>query len=111
MNTFKVVTVTGAEVEIPHEEAHRIAKIIMPHRSIDDFHRKVEERNEHYLKNANSNIRNIAERNGFMDFHGTEEEMKELLSKMLGRSSDLGDLIVEIAEQRIAHHHEEIYTE
>ena len=111
MHNFKVVTVTGAEVEIPHDEAQRIAKTLMPHHNLDDFHKKVEERNGHYLKKANGNIQNIAERHGFSDFHGTEEELKELLSKMLGSSDDLGDLIVEIAEQRIAHHHEEIYTE
>lgn len=112
MNHVRVITTTGAEAEITHEEALRIAKMVMPHHnSIDEFHKRVEERNAHYLKNANSNIRTIAERHGFTDFHGNEEELKELLARMLGTSLDIGDLIVEIAEQRIAHHHEEIYTE
>jgi hypothetical protein len=109
---IKVTTVDGREVEITMDEGKRIASVVFPHNNgLDNFHRRVKDRNEHYLKNANNNVRTIAERNGFSDFHGNEEELKELLSRMLGASPDIGDLIVEIAEQRIAHHHEEIYTE
>jgi hypothetical protein len=42
---------------------------------------------------------------------GTENEYKALISCMLGDDYDLGDLIVEIVEERIAHHHKEIYSE
>lgn len=109
---MKVTTIDGREVEISHEEVMRIVKMMTPHHGgVDEFHRRVGERNAHYLKNANNNIRTIAERNGFTDFHGNEEELKELISRMLGTSLDIGDLIVEVVEQRIAHHHEEIYTE
>lgn len=109
---IKVTTVDGREVEITMDEGKRIAKIALPHLGgLDDFHHRVKERNLHYLHKANSNIRTIAERNGFSDFHGNEEELKELLCRMLVTCPDIGDLIVEIAEQRIAHHHEEIYTE
>lgn len=111
MNHVRVTTTTGHEVEIPHGEAERVAKLLSEHGGIDEFHKRVEEHNAHYLHKANENIRNIAERHGFTDFHGTESECKDLLSCMLGAHPDLGDLIVEVAEQRIATHHKEIYSE
>lgn len=111
MNHVRVTTVSGQEVEIPFDEIHRVMKSMHPRVPIDDFHAKVEEHNERYLHKANENIRNIAEKHGFTDFHGTEEECKDLISCMLGTSPDLGDLIVEVSEQRIATHHKKIYSE
>ena len=112
MNHVRVTTTSGQEVEIPYDEIHRGMKN-MHHHSIpvDEFHAKVEEHNEHYLHKANENIRNIAEKHGFTDFHGTEDECKDLISCLLEPGSDLGDLIVEVAEQRIAVHHKKIYSE
>lgn len=109
MNHVRVTTITGQEVEIPHEEALRISHHVNPHKSVDSFHQRVKERNEHYLKKACTKIREIAEKHGYSDLHGTEDEYKQLLSDKLG--DDIGDLIVEIIEQRIAHHHQEIYSE
>jgi hypothetical protein len=111
MNHVRVTTVTGHEVEIPHEEALRIAESMHPQHHVDDFHKNVEKRNMHYHLKASENIKEIAERHGFTDIHGTEPEYKDLLSRMLDGCDDLGDLIVEIIEERIAHHHKEIYSE
>ena len=111
MNHVRVTTTTGQEVEIPYDEIHRVMKNMHPHHAVDEFHTKVEEHNEHYLHKANENIRNIAEKHGFTDFHGTEEECKDLISCLLGGGPDIGDLIVEVAEQRIAVHHKKIYSE
>lgn len=105
----RVTTVAGQEVEIPHHEVTRIAK--MHHYQNDDFHQKVALRNEHYTNNALEGIRSIAARNGYHNVGNTEGEIKELLSCMLGSCPDLGDLIVEIIEQRIGEHHEKIYSE
>lgn len=105
----RVTTVAGQEVEIPHQEAMRIAKMHAP--KADDFHQRVALRNEHYTKNAMEGIRNIAARNGDHNVGEAEGEIKELLSCMLGGCPDLGDLIVEIIEQRIGEHHEKIYSE
>jgi hypothetical protein len=71
----------------------------------------VVKRNPHYHLKASENIREIAERHGFVNLHGTEDEYKELLARMMDAEDDLGDLIVEIVEERIAHHHKEIYSE
>ena len=112
MNHVRAITITGQEVEITHEEAQRIAKMLNPHpHSLDAFHVHVKERNEHYLRKADNNIREIAERHGIYDLTGSEDELKALLSTMLHTSEAVGDLIVEIAEQRIATHHKEIYSE
>lgn len=111
MNHTRVITITGQEVEIPHEEVVRISKTLHHNTNVDDFHARVEKRNTHYNLNASENIKKIAHRHGFTDIHGTEEEYKELLARMLDGCDDLGDLIVEIMEERIAHHHKEIYSE
>jgi hypothetical protein len=111
MNHVRVTTVTGQEVEITPEEALRIAKSMHPQHHVDDFHARVEKRNIHYHLKATENIKEIAHRHGFTDIHGTEPEYKELLARMLDGCDDLGDLIVEIMEERIAHHHKEIYSE
>ena len=111
MNHVRVTTVTGQEVEITPEEAIRIAKSMHPQHHVDDFHKNVEKRNTHYHLNASENIREIASRHGFVNLHGTEEEYKELLARMMDAEDDLGDLIVEIIEERIAAHHKEIYSE
>jgi hypothetical protein len=109
MNHVRVITITGQEVEITLEEAHRIADSMHP--KMDPFHQKVAERNLHYHKKAQRNISEIASRHGFSGLDGTENEYKALISCMLGDDDDLGDLIVEIVEERIAHHHKEIYSE
>jgi hypothetical protein len=109
MNHVRVATVTGQEVDITLEEAHRIASSMHP--KMDPFHKKVEERNLHYHAKAQKNINEIAARHGFSGLDGTENEYKTLLSCVLGDDDDLGDLIVEIVEERIAHHHKEIYSE
>lgn len=111
MNHVRVTTVTGQEVEITPEEALRIAKSMHPQHHVDDFHARVEKRNTHYHLKASENIKEIANRHDFVNLHGTEEEYKELLARMLDGCDDLGDLIVEIMEERIAHHHKEIYSE
>lgn len=110
MNHVRVTTVTGQEVEISLEEAHRIATHMHP--KMDPFHEKVAERNRHYHHKAQKNIEDIAARHGFSGLDGTENEYKALISHMLGDDDDdIGDLIVEIVEERIAHHHKEIYSE
>lgn len=112
MNHVRVTTITGQEVDVSFDEIRRVMKIMhLPTPPVDEFHAKVEEHNEHYLHKANENIRNIAEKHGFTDFHGTEDECKDLISCLLAPGSDLGDLIVEVAEQRIAVHHKKIYSE
>jgi hypothetical protein len=112
MNHVRVTTITGHEVEIPHEEAIRIAKSMHPQHHVDDFHARVENRNIHYHLKASENIKAIAERHGFTDLLGTEDEYKDLLTACLESGcDDIGDLIVESAEERIAHHHKEIYSE
>lgn len=111
MNHVRAITITGQEVELSHEEVQRIAKSLHPSpHHVDDFHKAVKERNEHYLNKACASIKEIAERHGITDLHNTEEEYKELLSN-LKHSDDFGDLLVEIMEQRIAAHHKEIYSE
>jgi hypothetical protein len=112
MNHVRAITITGQEVEVTHEEAQRIAKSMHPHPTslVDSFHKGVAERNAHYHHKACENIRAIAERHGFSDFHCTEDELKELLS-CLRYTEDFGDLLVEVTEERIAHHHKEIYSE
>lgn len=110
MNHVRVITTMGQEVEITHEEAQRIARSISPRPVVDNFHKGVIARNDHYLHKADENIREIADKYGFSDFGGSEEELKELLSAMLNVHEDIGNLIVEIAEQRIATHHHEIYS-
>lgn len=111
MNHVRAITVTGQEVEISHEEIQRIMRSMTPTRHVDNFHQNVEKRNTHYHLNASENIREIAERNGFTDLTGTEEEYKKLLARMMDAEDELGDLIVEIVEERIAAHHKEIYSE
>lgn len=111
MNHVRVTTVTGHEVDIPHEEALRIAQSMHPQKTLDNFHEAVKLHNEHYHKKAAENIKEIAARNGFVNFNGSEEEYKELISCMLDEDFDIGDLIVEIVEERISAHHKEIYSE
>lgn len=112
MDHVRVTTVTGQAVEITPEEALRVAHLMLPKHSVDEFHEKVEERNHHYHLKAKENIKKIAERHGFTDIVGTEEEYKDLITACLQSDcDDIGDLIVEIAEERIAYHHKEIYSE
>lgn len=113
MNHVRVTTITGAEVEITHEEAQRIAEETMlhpSHHNVDEFHRKVEERNNHYHRKAVENIRVLAARYGFSELQNIEPEYKRLLSAVLLADVDVGDLIVEIIEERISKHHQEIYS-
>jgi tRNA(Glu) U13 pseudouridine synthase TruD len=111
MDHVRVITVTGHEVEIPHEEALRISKKVLPEQGLDAFHEEVKKRNLHYLKKARRNIREIAAGMGFTELQDDEQEYKNLLSCVLNEETSLGDLIVEIVEERIANHHAEIYSE
>lgn len=108
MEYVKVTTITGQEVEITHEEAQRIAGSV---KTIDAFHIAVKERNNQYHQKASDSIKEIAARHGFTNLHGTEEEYKKLLAHAMHTHPDIADLIVEIAEERIAHHHKKIYSE
>jgi hypothetical protein len=112
MNHVRVTTITGQEVDVSFDEIRRVMKIMhLPPPPADEFHAKVEEHNEHYLHKANENIRNIAEKYGCIDFHGTEDESKDLISCLLPPGTDLGALIVVVAVQRIAVHYKKIYSE
>jgi hypothetical protein len=108
MNHVRVTTITGHEVDIPHEEALRVTNLMTQHQKVDGSFQHMKERNTHYHKKALDGIHEIAERNGYFHVGDTENELKELLSDMLDAHPDLGDLIVEIVEERIAKHFEEV---
>lgn len=107
MQHVRVHTITGHEVEIPHEEAMRISQEMQS--SGDDFHETVRHRNEKYLAKAERNIADIGARYGFLNI-STEDDLKELLSCMLDVDQDVANIIVEIIEQRIGTHYHKIYT-
>lgn len=107
MNHVRVTTISGAEVDIPHAEAERIAKMMKP---VDAFHHNVKERNVQYHKNAMESIRDIAARYEIHNVSEKEEDLKELLGCISG-NNDLADLIVEIIEERVSAHHMKIYSE
>lgn len=107
MHHVRVTTITGHEVEIPHEEAKRIAKEMQMNG--DDFHKKVAECNSKYLEKAENSISEIAARYGFRNIE-SEADMKEILAAMLDIDQDVADLMIEIIEQRIGAHHTHIYS-
>lgn len=108
--SVRFTTATGQEVELTSEDIMRAHRMMQSPQKVDDFHQRVIERNAAFLKEATQNVQSIAERNNYFDVK-TEMDMKDLLSAMLGGSDDLGDLIVEIIEQRIGAHHKMIYSE
>lgn len=108
--SVRFTTATGQEVELTTEDIMRAHRMMQTSPKVDDFHHRVMERNAAFLKKATQNVQSIAERNNYSDVK-TEMDMKDLLSAMLGASGDIGDLIVEIIEQRIGEHHKMIYSE
>lgn len=87
----RVHTVTGQEVEIPHEELTRLLHSHHPH-----------ETNEHYQSRAYLNVCEAAKKYGIKNIADTEKEMKELMSFALRHNDP--EMLGEIIEWFIAEH-------
>lgn len=105
----RVKTITGNEVEIPHEEALRIAR---EHQHLiketdSAFHQLVKERNLHILHNAHEAMATVYGRSIAYD----ESAIKEVVYQSLPNfKRDHAELLYELIEYVAANHHKKIYS-